>query len=37
MFGRLMVEPILQVAPGSDAQTSVTTLTKVAENAEIVR
>ena len=36
MFGRLMVEPILQIAPGSDAQTSVDRLIKVTENVEII-
>jgi len=37
MFGRMMVEPIVQVAPGSDAQTSVATLINVADNVEILR
>jgi hypothetical protein len=33
----MMVEPILQVAPGSDPQTAVVTLIKVTENVEIGR
>jgi hypothetical protein len=37
MFGRMMIEPILQIKPGSDLQTSVAALIKVAENPEIVR
>lgn len=37
MFGRMMVEPILQVATGSDPQTSVDRLITVANNHEIVR
>ena len=37
MFGRMMVEPVVQVDPGVDLQTAVAALTKVAENVEIVR
>ncbi|MGA3314860.1 MAG: hypothetical protein ABSC64_00320 [Candidatus Korobacteraceae bacterium] len=37
MFGRMMVEPVVQVDAGVDLQTAVATLIKVAENAEIVR
>ena len=37
MFGRMMVEPILQIQPGSGLQTSVAALIKVAENPEIIR
>ena len=37
MFGRMMVEPVVQVDPGVDLQTAVTALIKVAENVEIVR
>ena len=37
MFGRMMVEPIVQVAPSSDPQTAVATLVKAADNVEIVR
>jgi hypothetical protein len=37
MFGRLMIEPILQIQPGRDLQTAVAALIKVAENPEIVR
>jgi hypothetical protein len=33
----MLVEPIVRVASGSDAQTSVDTLIKVTDNAEIVR
>jgi hypothetical protein len=33
----MMVEPIVQVDPGVDLQTAVATLTKIAENVEIVR
>ena len=37
MFGRLMIEPVVQVDPGVDLQTAVATLIKVTENVEIVR
>src|SRR5215831_9155009 len=37
MFGRMMVEPVVQLGPGVDLQTAVATLIKVAENVEIVR
>ena len=37
MFGRMMVEPIVQVEPGVNLQTAIAALTKVAENVEIVR
>ena len=37
MFGRMMVEPVVQVDPGVDLQTAVAALIKVAENVEIVR
>jgi hypothetical protein len=37
MFGRLMVEPIVQIEPGVNLQTAIAVLTKVTENVEIVR
>ena len=37
MFGRMMVEPVVQVDPGVDLQTAVAALRKVTENVEIVR
>jgi hypothetical protein len=37
MFGRMMVEPVVQVGPGVDLQTAVSALTTVTENVEIVR
>jgi hypothetical protein len=37
MFGRMMVEPVVQLGPGIDLQAAVDTLIKVAENVEIVR
>ena len=37
MFGRMMVEPVVQVDRGVDLQTAVAALIKVAENVEIVR
>ena len=37
MFGQMMVEPVLQVAPSADLEESVAALIKVAENPEIVR
>jgi hypothetical protein len=36
MFGRLMIEPIVQIDPGVDLHTAVAALIKVAENVEIV-
>ena len=37
MFGQMMVEPVVQLDPGVDLETSIATLIKVAENVEIVR
>ena len=37
MFGRMIVEPVVQVDPCVDLQTAVAALIKVAENVEIVR
>ena len=37
MFGRMMVEPVLQVAPSADLVESVAELIRVTENAEILR
>ena len=37
MFGRMMVEPIVQVEPGVNLQTAIAALTKITENVEIVR
>ncbi len=37
MFGRMMVEPVVQVEPGVDLQTAIAGLIKIAENVEIVR
>ena len=37
MFGRMMIEPVVQVGPSIDLMTAVAALTKVAENVEIVR
>jgi hypothetical protein len=37
MFGRMMIEPVVQLDPGVDLQTAIATLIKVAENVEIVR
>ena len=37
MFGRMMVEPVVQLGPSVDLQAAVDALTKVAENVEIVR
>ncbi|HVO61697.1 MAG TPA: hypothetical protein VMT53_12235 [Terriglobales bacterium] len=37
MFGRMMVEPVVQIDPRVDLQTAVAPLIKVAENVEIVR
>jgi hypothetical protein len=37
MFGQMMVNPVLPVAPSADLEESVMELIKVAENPEIVR
>ena len=37
MFGRMMVEPVVQFDPCTDLHTAIATLIKVAENVEIVR
>ena len=37
MFGRLMIELLVQVDPTIDLQTAVATLIRVTENVEIVR
>ena len=37
MFGRMLVEPVVQVDPGANLQTAVAALTKVTDNPEIVR
>ena len=37
MFGRMMVQPMVQVDPGVDLRTAVAALTKVAEDVDIVR
>ena len=37
MFGRMMVEPLVQVDPGADLQSAVAALVKVTESVEIVR
>jgi hypothetical protein len=37
MFGQMIVEPVVQLDPGVDLQIAIATLTKVAENVEIVR
>ena len=37
MFGRMIIEPLVQVDPGADLQRSIEALLKVAENVEIVR
>ncbi|HEX8802149.1 MAG TPA: hypothetical protein VF772_26235 [Terriglobales bacterium] len=37
MFGRMMIEPVVQVDPGVDLQTAVATLIKITENVEIFR
>ena len=34
MFGRLMIEPVVQVDPTIDLQTAVATLIKVTENVD---
>ena len=37
MFGQMMVEPVLHVAPSADLEESLVELIKVTENPEIVR
>ena len=37
MFGRMMVEPIVQVEPGVNVQRAIAALTKITENVDIVR
>ena len=37
MFGRMMIEPIVQVEPNADLPAAVAALIKVTENVEIVR
>jgi len=37
MFGRMMVEPLVQVDPGADLQSAMAALVKVTETVEIVR
>ena len=37
MFGRMMIEPILQVEPGVNLQAAIAALTKITESVEIVR
>ena len=37
MFGRLIIEPVVQVDPTMDLQTAVATLVKVTDDVEIVR
>ncbi len=37
MFGRMMVEPVVQVDLGVDLLTAISTLIRVTENVEIVR
>ena len=37
MFGRMMIEPVIQVEPNADLPAAVAALIKVTENAEIVR
>jgi hypothetical protein len=37
MFGRMMIEPVVQIDPSIDLQTAVAALTKVTETVEIVR
>ena len=37
MFGRMMIEPVVQVDPTIDLHTAVARLIKVTENVEIVR
>jgi hypothetical protein len=37
MFGRMMIEPLVQVDPGADPQSAIVALVKVTETVEIVR
>lgn len=37
MFGRMMVEPVVQLDAGVDLQTAIAALLKLAENVDIVR
>ena len=37
MFGRMTIEPLVQVDPGADLQTAMAALVKVTETVEIVR
>ena len=37
MFGRMMIEPLVQVDPGADLQLAMAALLKVTETVEIVR
>lgn len=37
MFGRMMIEPVVQVDPGADLQSAMAALVKLAETVEIVR
>jgi hypothetical protein len=37
MFGRMMVEPLVQVDPGADLQSAMVALVKVTETVEIAR
>ena len=37
MFGRMIVEPIVQVEPNADLEAAMTALTKITETVEIVR
>jgi hypothetical protein len=37
MFGRMIIEPLVQVEPGANLETAIAALTKITENVEIVR
>jgi len=37
MFGRMMIEPLVQVDPGADLQSAMAALVKLTETVEIVR
>src|SRR6516165_9885482 len=37
MFGRMMIEPLVQVEPGANVETATAALTKITENVDIVR
>jgi len=37
MFGRMMIEPLVQVDPGADLQSAIAALVKATETVEIVR